>query len=71
MRTQEVLFALQERNPVEYGSWTFRDLRSVLDDAGHGEYKTDGGRQHVSLDRILEAIAARDDTENDEGGDEE
>ncbi len=71
MLTQDVLRGLQDRNPTEYGSWTFRNLRSVLDDAGHGEYKTNGGRQHVSLDRILEAIASRDDVENDEGGTEE
>jgi S-DNA-T family DNA segregation ATPase FtsK/SpoIIIE len=69
MLTQDVLRGLAERNPVEYEAWTFRDLRRVLDDAGHGEYKT-GGRQHVSLDRVLEAIAARDEDDQDEGGDE-
>ena len=70
MLTQDVLRGLQDRNPTEYGSWSFRDLRRVLDDAGHGEYKT-GGRQHVSLDRILEAIAARDEDDiDDEGGTE-
>ncbi|NJP73807.1 zonular occludens toxin domain-containing protein [Streptomyces sp. C1-2] len=68
MLTQDVLRGLQDRNETAYGTWSFRDLRRVLDDAGHGEYKTGGGRQHVSLDRILEAIAARDD---DEGGDDE
>jgi len=69
--TQDVLRGLQDLNPVEYGSWSFRNLRSVLDEAGHGEYKT-GGRQHVSLDRILEAIAARDeDDPDDEGGAED
>ncbi|SBT91395.1 DNA segregation ATPase FtsK/SpoIIIE, S-DNA-T family [Streptomyces sp. DI166] len=71
MLTQDVLRGLQDRNPAEYGSWTFRNLRRVLDDAGHGEYKTGGGRQHVSLDRILDAIAARDDDLDDEGGDED
>jgi DNA segregation ATPase FtsK/SpoIIIE, S-DNA-T family len=71
MLTQDVLRGLQDRNPTAYGSWTFRNLRSVLDDAGHGEYKTGGGRQHVSLDRILDAIAARDDDDLDEGGAEE
>lgn len=69
--TMDVLHGLQDRNPTEYGSWTFRNLRSVLDDAGHGEYKTNGGRQHVSLDRILEAIAGRDDEDPDEGGTED
>lgn len=71
MLTQDVLRGLQDLNPVEYGDWSFRNLRGVLDEAGHGEYKT-GGRQHVSLDRILEAIAARDeDDPDDEGGAEE
>lgn len=70
MRTQDVLHALQERNSVEYSAWSFRDLKAVLDDAGHGEYKT-GGKMHVSLDRILDAIAAREDDVDDEGGDEE
>ncbi|MET7746322.1 zonular occludens toxin domain-containing protein [Streptomyces sp. NPDC005385] len=40
MRTQDVLHGLQDRNPVIYGGWSFRDLKAVLDDAGHGEYKT-------------------------------
>ncbi|WP_327429473.1 zonular occludens toxin domain-containing protein [Streptomyces sp. NBC_01236] len=70
MRTQDVLRGLQDRNPVVYGSWSFRDLKSVLDEAGHGEYKTDGGKMHVSLDRILDAIAARDEDDLDEGGTE-
>ncbi|MFC9637152.1 zonular occludens toxin domain-containing protein [Streptomyces mirabilis] len=66
MRTQDVLHGLQDRNPGAYGSWSFRDLKSVLDDAGHGVYKTDGGKMHVSLDRILEAIAAREDDPEDD-----
>ncbi|MFJ9474710.1 zonular occludens toxin domain-containing protein [Streptomyces mirabilis] len=65
MRTQDVLHGLQDHNPVAYGSWSFRDLKGVLDDAGHGEYKT-GGKMHVSLDRILDAIAAREDDPEDD-----
>ncbi|MFC8201351.1 cell division protein FtsK [Streptomyces sp. NPDC057298] len=71
MRTQDVLRGLQDLNPNEYGSWSFRDLSRVLDEAGHGVYKTDGGKMHVSLDRILDAIAARDDDSDDEGGTED
>jgi S-DNA-T family DNA segregation ATPase FtsK/SpoIIIE len=71
MLTQDVLRRLQDRNPTEYGSWSFRDLKRVLDDAGHGDYKT-GGKMHVSLDRVLDAIAARDeDDAEDEGGTED
>jgi S-DNA-T family DNA segregation ATPase FtsK/SpoIIIE len=70
MLTLDVLHGLKDRNPVEYGAWSPRDLKAVLDDAGHGDYKT-GGKMHVSLDRILDAIAARDDDDPDEGGDEE
>lgn len=71
MLTMDVLRGLQDRNPVVYGGWSFRDLKAVLDDSGHGQYKTNGGKMHVSLDRILEAIAAREDDLDDEGGDEE
>ena len=68
MLTQHMLSGLQDLNPTEYDSWTFRDLKRVLDEAGHGDYKT-GGKMHVSLDRILDAIAARDeDDPDDEGG---
>jgi S-DNA-T family DNA segregation ATPase FtsK/SpoIIIE len=66
MRTQDVLHRLADLNPGEYGGWSFRDLRRVLDDCGHGEYKS-GGVMHVSRQRILDALADRDD---DEGGDE-
>ncbi|WP_107487976.1 FtsK/SpoIIIE domain-containing protein [Streptomyces sp. LUP47B] len=71
MLTLDVLHGLKDRNPVEYGSWSPRDLKAVLDGAGHGEYKTNGGKMHVSLDRILDAIAARDDDVDDEGDTEE
>ena len=61
MRTQDVLRRLADHNPAEYDDWSFGHLRRVLDEAGHGEYKTDGGRQHVSRQRILDAIADRDE----------
>jgi S-DNA-T family DNA segregation ATPase FtsK/SpoIIIE len=71
MLTQDMLHGLKDRNPIAYGEWSFRDLKRVLDDAGHGEYKT-GGKMHVSLDRVLEAIAARDEDDiDDEGGTED
>ncbi|MFD0437024.1 cell division protein FtsK [Streptomyces chartreusis] len=71
MLTLDVLHGLKDRNPVEYGTWSPRDLKAVLDDAGHGDYKTGGGKMHVSLDRILDAIAGRDYDLDDEGGTEE
>ncbi|MCI3272135.1 cell division protein FtsK [Streptomyces cylindrosporus] len=71
MLTQDVLRGLQDLNAAEYGSWSFRDLKRVLDEAGHGDYKT-GGKMHVALDRILDAITARDeDDPDDEGGAED
>ncbi|WP_329057606.1 cell division protein FtsK [Streptomyces sp. NBC_01453] len=71
MLTLDVLHGLKDRNPVEYGNWSPRDLKGVLDAAGHGDYKT-GGKMHVSLDRILDAIAARDEDDiDDEGGAED
>lgn len=71
MLTLDVLHGLKDRNPVAYGDWSPRDLKRVLDDAGHGDYKTNGGKMHVGLDRILDAIAARDDDDLDEGGGED
>lgn len=70
MLTLDVLHGLKDRNPVAYGDWSPRDLKRVLDEAGHGEYKTNGGKMHVSLDRILEAIAAREDDSGDDLDDE-
>ncbi|MFE9555153.1 hypothetical protein ACFYOD_16955 [Streptomyces sp. NPDC006703] len=67
MLTMDVPCGLQDRNPAAYGSCSFRNLRPVLDEAGHGECKTNGGKMHVSLDRILVAIAGRDDDDPDEG----
>jgi S-DNA-T family DNA segregation ATPase FtsK/SpoIIIE len=59
LRTQDVLHRLRDHNPGEYEGWSFRDLRRVLDDCGHGEYKTGGGVMHVSRQRIVDAIADR------------
>lgn len=70
MLTLDVLHGLKDRNPALYGEWSPRDLKRVLDEAGHGEYKTNGGKMHVSLDRILDAIASRDDDIDDRGGTE-
>jgi S-DNA-T family DNA segregation ATPase FtsK/SpoIIIE len=61
LRTQDVLHRLRDHNPAEYDGWSFRDLRRVLDDCGHGEYKTGGGVMHVSRQRIVDAIADRED----------
>ncbi|MDX2704073.1 FtsK/SpoIIIE domain-containing protein [Streptomyces sp. PA03-6a] len=64
MRTQDVVRGLSDLNSEAYGDWSFGNLRRVLDEAGHGEYKT-GGRQHVSRQRIVDAIADRDDDGED------
>jgi S-DNA-T family DNA segregation ATPase FtsK/SpoIIIE len=64
MRTQDVIHSLIDLNPREYGEWSFRDLARVLDACGHGEYKT-GGVMHVSRQRIIDAIADREDDAQD------
>ncbi|MGJ5826044.1 cell division protein FtsK [Streptomyces ossamyceticus] len=69
LRTQDVLHRLRDHNPGEYDGWSFRDLRRVLNDCGHGEYKTGGGVMHVSRQRIVDAIADREDATQD--GDED
>ncbi|MFJ8349746.1 zonular occludens toxin domain-containing protein [Streptomyces sp. NPDC094153] len=69
MRTQDVIRGLADLNPGEYGGWSFRDLKRVLDECGHGEYKT-GGVMHVSRQRIVDAIADRDEDTGDEPEDD-
>jgi S-DNA-T family DNA segregation ATPase FtsK/SpoIIIE len=64
MRTQEVLQRLAERNPGFYRSWTFQDLKHYLDTAGASIYKSHGV-QVVSRDRVLEALAERDEDDLD------
>ncbi|MFJ8555295.1 zonular occludens toxin domain-containing protein [Streptomyces sp. NPDC093676] len=59
MRTQDVIHRLADLNPNEYGTWSFRDLKRVLDECGHGDYKT-GGVMHVGRQRIVDAIADRE-----------
>ncbi|MGX9887339.1 hypothetical protein [Streptomyces sp. NPDC002276] len=71
MLTLDVLHGLKDRKPVEYGNWSPQTLKGVLDDAGHGTYKTNGGKMHVSLDRIMEAISSRSDNLDDEEGTED
>ncbi|MER7838457.1 cell division protein FtsK [Streptomyces sp. NPDC096040] len=71
LRTQDVIHRLTDLNPTEYGDWSFRDLRRVLDECGHGEYKTGGGVMHVSRQRIVDAIADREDDDFEEGGAED
>jgi S-DNA-T family DNA segregation ATPase FtsK/SpoIIIE len=60
MRTQEVLQHLAEANPRIYREWTFASLTAVLDGTGAEPYKT-SGIMHISRDRVLQALAARDE----------
>jgi S-DNA-T family DNA segregation ATPase FtsK/SpoIIIE len=66
--TQEVLLRLAELNSSRYRKWTFADLTRALEAAGAAPYKTDG-RMHVSRDRVVNALARRDDDPS-EGCDE-
>jgi S-DNA-T family DNA segregation ATPase FtsK/SpoIIIE len=60
MRTQEVLQRLAEANPRTYREWTFASLTAVLEGTGAEPYKT-SGIMHISRDRVLQALAARDE----------
>ncbi|NMI57117.1 MULTISPECIES: cell division protein FtsK [unclassified Streptomyces] len=66
MRTQDVLHRLIDLNSAEYDGWSPRDLKSVLSECGHGEYKTNGGVMHVSRQRIVDAIADRAEQDDDD-----
>lgn len=60
MRTQEVLHLLATRNPTAYRAWTFTDLTAALGEHDAAPYKS-GGQMVVSLARVTEALAERDD----------
>jgi S-DNA-T family DNA segregation ATPase FtsK/SpoIIIE len=64
--TQDVLKLLSARNPGRYGKWTPGDLKEVLDEAGASSYKSDG-RMVVGRDRVLRALANRDDSASEDG----
>ncbi|MCW7986060.1 cell division protein FtsK [Streptomyces platensis subsp. clarensis] len=59
VRTKDVLARLATRNADAYGSWSFLNLKRVLDDAGAGPYKSDGVMV-VARDRVARALANRD-----------
>ncbi|NJA56268.1 FtsK/SpoIIIE domain-containing protein [Streptomyces sp. NEAU-H3] len=59
VRTKDVLARLSTRNPDAYGSWSFIDLKRVLDEAGAEPYKSDGVMV-VARDRVARALANRD-----------
>lgn len=58
--TQDVLRRLAALNADAYGSWSFVDLKRVLDGTGAEPYKSDG-RMVVGRDRVARALAHRDD----------
>lgn len=66
MRTQEVLTALAALNPRAYGKWTFTDLKNALPESAQ-TYKTKGVQQ-LSAHRVAEALADRDNTDDDSTG---
>ncbi|WP_327666919.1 FtsK/SpoIIIE domain-containing protein [Streptomyces sp. NBC_00485] len=57
--TQDVLKRLAALNEDAYGSWSFLDLKRVLDGTGAEPYKSDG-RMRVGRERVLRALAERD-----------
>lgn len=59
VRTQEVITRLAALDADAYGSWSFIDLKRVLDAAGAEPYKSDG-RMVVGRDRVARALADRD-----------
>jgi S-DNA-T family DNA segregation ATPase FtsK/SpoIIIE len=60
LRTKDVLTRLAMLSQDAYGSWSFIDLKRVLDGVGAGPYKSDGVMV-VSRDRVTRALADRDD----------
>ncbi|MEU5901430.1 FtsK/SpoIIIE domain-containing protein [Streptomyces venezuelae] len=61
--TQTVLQRLAALSQDAYGSWSFGDLKRVLENAGADPYKSDG-RMVVGRDRVARALANRPDDED-------
>ncbi|MFB8350259.1 ATP-binding protein [Streptomyces niveus] len=61
--TMDVIKRLAALSENAYGTWTFADLRRVLDDADAAPYKSDG-RMVVGRDRVLRALANRGDDDS-------
>ncbi|MFI0222330.1 FtsK/SpoIIIE domain-containing protein [Streptomyces lydicus] len=59
VRTKDVLARLATRNADAYGSWSFINLKRVLDDADAEPYKSDGVMV-VARDRVARALANRE-----------
>ncbi|WP_420034596.1 ATP-binding protein [Streptomyces sp. cg28] len=57
--TQDVLKRLAALNEDAYGTWSFIDLKRVLDGTGAEPYKSDG-RMVVGRERVARALANRD-----------
>ncbi|MYY83392.1 MULTISPECIES: FtsK/SpoIIIE domain-containing protein [unclassified Streptomyces] len=60
--TQTVLQRLAALSKDAYGTWSFGDLKRVLENAGADPYKSDG-RMVVGRDRVARALANRPDDE--------
>jgi S-DNA-T family DNA segregation ATPase FtsK/SpoIIIE len=58
LRTQEVLQRLAQRNPGHYRTWTFADLRQVLEPLGAAPHKSDG-QMVVVRTKVTNALADR------------
>jgi DNA segregation ATPase FtsK/SpoIIIE, S-DNA-T family len=69
VRTEEVVHRLKSHAPGFYATWTTSELTAALRDTLAAPYKTDGGRMHVGLSRVREALEEREneptDTETD------
>ncbi|ROQ98200.1 S-DNA-T family DNA segregation ATPase FtsK/SpoIIIE [Streptomyces sp. 2132.2] len=60
VHTHEVLKRLAVLNDKAYGSWSFIDLKRVLDGTGAEAYKSDG-RMVIGRDRIARVLGSRPD----------
>ena len=65
MLSEEVLHRLKNHAPGHYGTWTTAALKAALEPHG-AEARPYGGRQHISRVRVLEAIAERDETDQED-----
>jgi S-DNA-T family DNA segregation ATPase FtsK/SpoIIIE len=65
VRTEEVVHRLKSLAPDYYRDWSTSELTAALRETPAAPYKTDGGRMHVGLARVREALEERESEPTD------
>lgn len=67
VRSEEVVHRLKTLRPSYYAQWTTTELKAALTPHGAEPRKANGGRMHVDLGRVRDAIERRENEPQGEG----